>query len=627
MTKIVPAVLLILFATAAFAGWSTHGPTGGAATAVVVAPSDANAIWAGTSAGVFRTTDGGATWSDVSGPVVDVRYLAASAADALEAWAVAGYGVGGARIYRTTDGGAAWRDVTAGLPPLFEPSSFFADPRERDTIYVSSSQCNNAPGVFKSSDGGATWRQLVLPGSTYRNCVQTLTIDPFSPWRLFTLPAYPEVASTMESYDGGATWEPPRDVRPDTAVVFDARFPFTHYGIGQFHFFVVSQDGGFTWQTLQPAILGGGDLFFRSGRVGTSLAMDPERSRIFLGAFDGVFRSGNGGTVWARTALQNEKVTMLAFGGTPRALFAATPDGLMAVENRGLGAAHPVDLHDASAPVLGIATDPHDPRVVYASAVGGRIDRSNDAGASWQRMAGDSGTDVLSLLTVGADGELYGLPSPGGAPLYRRKPGDDTWRVTQLNDGGFVAADPKNPGTAFLADGGTILRTRDGGDTWQHVADAPLRAQLAIDPSDPRWVYVAGYRQFLRSSDGGDTWTSFPADLSGPIVVAPSDGNVLYRFTNSILQRSDDRGTTWRTILQPKPAPILQSIAVDPRDANSLWIGGNPILHSADGGATWQEVPPPFRLTFEASQLRFSADGSVLHVVFPNGHGVWELTR
>jgi photosystem II stability/assembly factor-like uncharacterized protein len=614
--------VLLLVATTTLAGWSTHGPTGGAATAVVVAPSDPNTIWAASSAGVFRSVDGGATWSGVGGPIADVRFLAVSAADADKAWAAAGVH---AHIYRTADGGASWTDVTAGLPASLNPSSFFADPREPDTIYVSNS-CVETPrfaGVFKSADGGATWQPLALPKSGWLNCVSSLAIDPFSPWRMFTEPADYEFGVPMESYDGGATWEYEREgPRPDTAVVFDARFPFTHYGIGQHHLFVVSQDGGFTWKSVPTAAIGDGDLFFRSGRLGTSLAMDPERSRIFLGASDGVFRSGNGGTVFARTALQGVPVNALAFGGTPRALFAATADGLISLQNRGLGAARPVDLGDASTSVQGIAVDPH---FVYASAKGGRVYRSGDDGATWQHIAGDSGTDALGVLSAGADGELYGLPFFAAKTLYRRKPGDDAWRITTLANGGFVAADPKTAGTAFLVDGGAVLRTRDGGDTWQKVAELPPPlGHVTIDPSDPRSVYAVGNRQLLRSSDGGDTWTSIASDTGGEIVVAPSNGNVLYRFAaGSALQRSDDRGTTWRTILQPVLAP--DSVAVDPRDADSVWIGGLPLMHSADGGATWQEVQPPFLASFGAAQLRFSKDG-VLHVVFAGGHGVWELT-
>jgi hypothetical protein len=64
---------LFLLSSTAFAGWSTSGPTGGPMNAVVVAPSDSNVIWAGDAAGVFRSTDGGATWADVSGPVADVH--------------------------------------------------------------------------------------------------------------------------------------------------------------------------------------------------------------------------------------------------------------------------------------------------------------------------------------------------------------------------------------------------------------------------------------------------------------------------------------------------------------------------------------------------------------------------
>jgi hypothetical protein len=56
-----PVAVLIL---SLLAGWSSSGPTGGPVNAVVVAPSDPAIVWAGNAAGVFRSTDGGATWID-----------------------------------------------------------------------------------------------------------------------------------------------------------------------------------------------------------------------------------------------------------------------------------------------------------------------------------------------------------------------------------------------------------------------------------------------------------------------------------------------------------------------------------------------------------------------------------
>src|SRR5689334_5920175 len=152
---------------------------------------------------------------------------------------------------------------------------------------------------------------------------------------------------------------------------------------------------------------------------------------------------------------------------------------------------------------------------------------------------------------------------------------------------------------------------------------------IAIDPSDPRWVYVGNDYQLLRSSDGGDTWTDVEPFVAGKtggrsLVVAPSDGKVLYRVASwtALLERGDDRAATLHP-LGPQ-SQYARLIAVDPRDANSVWIAGyETIEHSTDGGATWQNVAAPYP-GWNVQALRLDPTGHTLHVAFQQ-HGVWEL--
>jgi photosystem II stability/assembly factor-like uncharacterized protein len=283
---------------------------GGAVTAVVVAPSDPAVIWAASSGGVFRSTDGGATWSNVSGPVADVARLAVHPQNPDKAWALSS----SAGLYITSDGGATWTATQkfAGI----SATGLFVDPRDPDTLYVSGACLNLIEpvplpwmGVHKSTDGGLTWTSIE-PHNAFSQCVLEFAIDPFSPWRLF-LSGYS--SANFESYDMARTWERPNGPRPTREVIFDPRFPFTHYGISENggSSFFVSQDGGFTWSGSRPVLPFPADSFMPL----RALSIDPQRGRLFLATAKALFRSGDGGRSWAFTRLADVGVDALAFGG------------------------------------------------------------------------------------------------------------------------------------------------------------------------------------------------------------------------------------------------------------------------------------------------------------------------
>jgi photosystem II stability/assembly factor-like uncharacterized protein len=614
---------LLFTASSSFGGWSSSGPTGGAVNAVVVAASDPAVIWAGSSGGVFRSTDGGATWANVSGPLTSVARIVVHPNDPDKAWALSAP----LGLYRTVDGGAIW--ISSNRFAGITPTALLIDPRDPDTLYVSGNCYAGFDvaflpwmGVHKSTDGGVTWTTLGV-GGAFTQCVQELAIDPFSPWRLFLGGAY---GSTSESYDAANRWERPQGPRPTRDVLFDPRYPFTHFGISsQLNSFLISQDGGFTWSaaaTKPPAQV-------------RSLTIDPERGRLFIGTVNGMFRSGNAGRVWAATQLPESEVSALAFAGTPPSVFAATNQGLYQVVNRGLGEARLMDLQHIATRILAMEVDPSDPRIVYASttdSVHGRVFYSTNGGASWQRVPGDV-DDVIRHIAIDAAGTVYAAAHTGRS-LYRRKRGETQWTKIRNASVDSLAADPKTPGRVFFAGTFGVERSVDGGDNWQPLLST--YGSIVVDPSDPRWVYQFSHDNLYRSSDGGVTWADLQhsgvSDGTRGLAVAPSNGKVLYRIgaNDGRLrpERSDDRGETWRAA--PLPFGVYpSSLAVDPKDEDSVWAAvydyAAGLYHSADGGAHWSEVKGPKGEQVAATALRFDPTRRLLHVAYP-GHGVWELT-
>ena len=631
-----PLFALLFIASTSFAGWSSSGPAGGAVNAVVVAPSNPAVIWVGSSGGVFRSTDSGATWSNVSGPLSGVVSLVVHPSDPNKAWALSPL-VG---LHRTVDGGTTWIDPHREFAGMYEPT-LLIDPRNPDTLYAGGGCIAGIEpifppvyGLYKSTDGGVTWKRSTAGLFGLSQCMNEVSIDPFSPWRLFAAGPYSDIAGRVESYDGTNTWQHSTGVLPSAGVVFDSRFPFTHYGITE-RFgsaFLISQDGGFTWSsaaTKPPAQV-------------RSLSIDPERGRLFLGTSNGMFRSGDSGLVWASTQLPDSDVNALDFGGTQPAVFAATNQGLYEVVDRGLGESRPIDLHDIATNILAMDVDPGNPDILYAATTdsfyGGTpihasVSYSTNGGASWQRVPGDIDVEI-GQIAIDAAGTVYAATDFRGSTLYRRRRGEAKWTAVHNNTFlNAVVADPKTAGRVFVSANG-IDRSFDGGDTWQNLG---VRGNyLAIDASDPRWVYAAGEDHLYRSSDGGNTWSDLQPGgfINGTrgIVVAPSNGSVVYRIGanggSPRPERSHDRGTTWTAATLPGGV-YPSSLAVDPLDENSIWVAvfqyGQGLFHSTDGGAHWTEVKGPVGEHVAASALRFDPRRAVLHVAYP-GHGVWELT-
>lgn len=151
------------------------------------------------ASGVFRSNDGGVTWTHVSNGLprragfsstaLDVLALAIHPTDEDILWATQfdiSVGAAAVPLYKTIDGGASWTPSSTGLPPGIDLRAILVDPAAPETLYVSgyfpsgddgSGGFSNPPGVFKSTDGGATW--LSISAGLQARSVLAMALDPF----------------------------------------------------------------------------------------------------------------------------------------------------------------------------------------------------------------------------------------------------------------------------------------------------------------------------------------------------------------------------------------------------------------------------------------------------------------
>src|SRR5262249_25875073 len=152
------------------AGWKTSGPWGGSLYCLTRDPSQSSTLYAGTQRGVYKSTDGGATWqfSGVGMPIERVQTIVIdpTSTSTVYAGTITPNGVESVGIFKSTDSGATWTSINAGLvDPIvgFAPVDVEAlaiDPKHPATILAGSRYSE----VYKSTDGGTTWQFKTLGG-------------------------------------------------------------------------------------------------------------------------------------------------------------------------------------------------------------------------------------------------------------------------------------------------------------------------------------------------------------------------------------------------------------------------------------------------------------------------------
>lgn len=272
--------------------------------------------------------------------------------------------------------------------------------------------------------------------------------------------------------------------------------------------------------------------------------------------------------------------------------------------------------------------DPNDDRIIYVGSASGGLWRSNDGGSSWHPLTDQAGLMAISDIAIDrrdgrniylltGDGEGFTLPSAG---VVVSKDAGQTWTSTGLTFppqelvwGHRLLINPVTSSTLLAATSQHIYHSTDAGTTWSPVADGNFR-DLEFHPANPAIVYASTSTQILRSTDGGGSWqgvaglpNSDPVPTSRiALGISRARPDAVYAVAGNEngfagLYRSDDAGQTF--VLRSLSPNILGaspqgtdnlshawydlSLAIDPVDADIVYVGGINIWSSTDGGSTW----------------------------------------
>jgi photosystem II stability/assembly factor-like uncharacterized protein len=558
-------------------------------TAIVVAPRDGKVLFASSwtrgaaaGGGVFRSADGGRTWSPAGLVGEAVRALAMAPSDPNQL--VAGTLDG---IYRSIDGSKTWERISPEHhEELRNLDSLAIDPRDPQTIYAGTFHL-----PWKTSDGGRTWRPI-HEGMIDDSDVMSLLIDGGNSRRLYASAC----SGIYRSDDSAAQWRKIQDIpytaRRTYAITQDPKRPESVYAATSEGLWKTA-DGGMNWRRTTP----------ESWVVNTVVVSEGDPGRVLIGTEEwGMLMSDDGGEHFRDANLGFEHRQILALGldanrpGRVVAVLTHAPEPILATEDEGRTWS-PLGPGLRAEQALRIHAAP-DGAWWVSLAHGGlmRYDAGKKAWIPTGMMVGEAaeGNTTGSTHRGFPVGARHAVPLRG-APGPNRSAGNGAGRERPLQ--AVVTDMAFSSKLWYAATSGGLLESGDEGATWRLRPVGPLTSlpvQSVRVSSNGEKIRVVSLRGLVFSEDGGVSWAwhDLPLTSGGAVTLdaQPGDENTLIATAHNGLYISRDAGNTWQQAASGLPSTPVQAFAATGGVyIASMSTGG--LYVSSDSGRTWDRVP------------------------------------
>jgi photosystem II stability/assembly factor-like uncharacterized protein len=501
----------------------------------------------GPDSGIWRSMDGGESWTDLTRNKGLPRGLlgrigvTASPAQPGRVWALVEAEDGA--MFRSDDYGLTWERLCENADLRRRPWYYmhtYADPRDANTVWVLNLEC------WRSVDAGKTFDGIPTPHGDNHG----LWIDPRNSDRMIE----GNDGGATVTFDGGRTWS--SLLNQPTAqfyhVTTDDRVPYNVYGPQQDNWAMrlpsISFEGAISWRDyIEP---GGGESGY--------MAIGKKPPYLVFGGGIGT-GAGHGRLIaWNPDTGQKRNVTVWP-------------------EVFGMGAGAE-SLRYRFQWTFPVEMSPHDDTTLYICS--NVVHRSTDDGSSWGTISPDLTRNDPSKL------------KPSGGPITADNSGAEIYCTI------FAFRESPHERGVFWAgsDDGLIHISRDGGATWQNITpqDLPEWAMISIiepSPHDPPTAYVAAtcyksddLRPFLfRTNDYGATWTQITGgipddEFTRVIREDPNRRGLLYCGTERGVLISFDDGVSWQRLQTNLPVTPIWDLVVKGTDlvaathGRAFWI-------------------------------------------------------
>jgi hypothetical protein len=532
-------------------------------------------VWAGTTSGLYQSTNGGATWAQVTvaagspnARVTDVVM------DGLNLYVVLSEATGGfsyTGIYKSVAGGAPFAPIMVGLPSgaIWSRAQVAlaasSAPAARTLYLAIADATGNLLGIYKTTNSGATWAATGTQPEDY--------------------------------FDGGGG---PQGFYDTTIAVDPANANLVYAGGVNV---VASTDGGVSWALI-------GDVYCSNAPICVS-PLHPDQhaiafrltgtpSQLYVANDGGLWKSTNGnqGTATTWIDLNGNLATTQFYAGDTTSNYLLAPIVAAGAQDNGTSRSTASTLGTWGA-ILGgdggfVAVDKTAPNTIYAEYPGGAVQKTTNASAgtaiAWTDLSPAIGLCTSNALfiapfTLDANDHNH-LVLGGDSTLCETKDGGATWHVSNasLAFSGFVqsvAIAPTSSAVLYAGtDGGSVYKTSNGNTgtaaTWADCDSAALPAapvtSLAVDRANPNTLYATfgnfGSGHVFKTTNC-TTW----ADTTGNLPDVPVTSLVTYASTpNPVLIAgtdigvfiSTDGGSTWNALQAGLPNVGIQQLFTDP---------------------------------------------------------------